>query len=198
MTTFRFALLAVVLFALTFVGVSWANKGFPVMVAGIVPLTPDLRLLTFEESVNRGRRKDWENSKTSQSDGNAERDKLRLALLQAATGYELSPCDDTIRTNLVEALTSYTRAWHEMAHCRPGVGDCPSNIDDRFSVAAAAFKTPADIRVHEALRKAFKQGGLSREDFPAPLRTYVFNLAQGWFVEPQDVCIAARQARSQR
>ena len=49
---------------------------------------------SFDESVNEGIRKDWENSKTSQSDGNKERDKLRLALWQAAIGYKLSPCDN--------------------------------------------------------------------------------------------------------
>lgn len=197
MTTFRLVLVAVGLFALTFVGVSWGKKGFPAMMAGNVSMKPDSRLPTFEWSPERGRRRDWENSKTSQSDGNAARDKLRLDLLQASNGYELSPCDDTTRVNLVQALISYTQAWHEMAHCRPGVGDCPSNGDERFDVAAAAFNTPADIRVHEALRKAFEQGGLSREDFPAPLRAQVHLLVQGWFGEPQAVCIAAQQARHQ-
>ena len=35
-------------------------------------------------------------------------DKIRLATLQAANAYSLSPCDKTI-TNLVAALTAYTR-----------------------------------------------------------------------------------------
>jgi hypothetical protein len=191
MTTFGFIRFAVGLFALTFVVLSGIPKAFPVMVAAL--MKPVTRLPALEWNSERGLGTD--DSKTSQSDGNAVRDKLRLELLQASNGYELSPCDDTMRANLVEALTSYTRAWYEMANCRPGVSDCPDNSDDRSNGAAAAFRTPADIRVHDALRMAFRQGGLSREDFPAPLRTYVYVLVQGWFVEPQEVCIAARQAR---
>jgi len=106
MSTFRFALLAVGLFALAFIGVSWGGKGFPVMVMRAVPVEPDGRLPSFDESVNEGLRRDWENSKTSQSDGDSGRDKLRLDLLQAANAYQLSPCDDTMKRNFVTALTN--------------------------------------------------------------------------------------------
>lgn len=193
MTTFGFMRFAVGLFALTFVVLSAVPKAFPVMVAAM--MKPVSRLPTFESNSDSGVRSAWEGSRTSQSDGDAGRDKLRLELLQASTGYELSPCDDTTRANLVEALNRYARAWQEMVNCRPGGSDCPDNSDDRSNAAAAAFKTPADIRVHDALRKALKQGGVSREDFPAPLRPYVYLLADGGFYEPQAVCIAARQAR---
>ena len=77
------------------------------------PMKPDARIPTFEESVKKGIRKDWENSKTSQSDGDKERDKLRLELLQASIGYKLSPCDATMKKNLVSAVTNYTNAWGE-------------------------------------------------------------------------------------
>jgi hypothetical protein len=198
MTTFRFALLVVGLFALTFVGLSWAKKGFPVMVAGIVAMKPDSRLPTFEASVKDGLREEWENSKTSQSDGDEARDKLRLELLQASNAYAMSPCDDTIRSNFVTALTNYARAWYEMAHCRPGVGGCPRSEDDRFDAAAAAFRTPAYIRVHEAVHDASQQGDLSRDDFPAPLRGHVFALVRPGIGEAQAACVAARQARYRR
>src|ERR1700752_2799860 len=102
----RFFLVAIALMVGAFVGVSWASKGFPVMSIRVVPLKPDARIPTFEESVKQGIRKDWENSKTSQSDSNKERDQLRLATLQAATAYELSPCDGTTRKNLIEAMTA--------------------------------------------------------------------------------------------
>jgi hypothetical protein len=200
MTKFRFVLIAVGLFGLTFVGVSWAQKGFPLMVTGIVPMKPDSRsrLPTFEESVKDGFRQEWENSKTSQSDGNVARDKLRLELLQASNAYAMSPCDDTIRSNFVTALTNYARAWYEMAHCRPGVDGCPRSEDDRFDAAAAAFRTPADIRVHEAVHDASQQGDLSRDDFPAQLRGHVFALVRSGIGEPQAACVAARQARYRR
>ena len=101
METIRLSTFALVMFALAFVGISWANKGFPVMAMRAAPMKPDARIPTFEESVKQGLRKDWENSKTNQSDGDKERDKLRIALLQASIGYKLSPCDGTMKKNLV-------------------------------------------------------------------------------------------------
>ncbi len=41
MSTIRFTLIAVGLFALTFVGISWANKGFPVMAMRAEPMKPE-------------------------------------------------------------------------------------------------------------------------------------------------------------
>ena len=194
MGTLRFALLAVGLFALAFIGISWGNKGFPVLTLGVAPLKPDARIPTFEESVKKGIRKDWENSKTNQSDGNMERDKLRRELLQASTAYALSPCDDTMKSNLVKALTDYAKAWHDMAFCETGADGCPRSFDDRLDGAAAAFKTPADVHVHEALRKAMRQGGIGREDFPNSVRNYVFTFGGGPPSEPEAACVAARQA----
>ena len=75
MSTLRFALLAVALFTTAFIGISWANKGFPVMAMRVAPLKPDARLPTFEQSVKQGLRKDWENSKTSQGDGDPKRER---------------------------------------------------------------------------------------------------------------------------
>jgi hypothetical protein len=198
MSTIRFALLAVGLFALAFVGVSWINKGAPVVVAGVAPLKPDARLPTFEESVQKGIRRDWENSKTSQSDGDKGRDKVRLELLQAANAYVLSPCDSTIKSNLVEAQTNYTKAWQAMFYCRLGVGDCPAKEDDRYDRAVAAFKTPADIRVHDALQEAYDQGGIDRDDFPTTVRKDVYVWARPLHGEPKAACIATRQAMNKR
>jgi hypothetical protein len=194
MSTLRFALLAVGLFALAFIGLSWGNKGFPVLAFRVEPLKPDARIPTFEESVKAGIRKDWDNSKTNQSDGNRERDKLRLELLQSSTAYALSPCDDTMKGNLVKALTDYAQAWHDTAYCKPGVDGCPGSSDGRLDAAAAAFKTPADVHAHEALRKAMKQGGISREDFPNSMRNYVFIFGGAPSREPEAACVVARQA----
>lgn len=194
MGTFRFALLAVGLCALSFIGVSWGSKGFPVMAPRIVDLKPDARIPTFQESVERGQREDWVASKTSQSDGNRERDNVRMELLQASTAYELSPCDAGNKKNFVAALTNYVQAWHAMAFCRPGVGGCPTRADERLDTAAAAFKTPLDLRVHEAARNAIEQGGISPDDFPRSLRTYVFMWTRASPGEPAAACIGARQA----
>ena len=198
MGTLRFALVCVGLFALAFIGMSWGQKGFPIMVMRAEPLKPDARIPTFEESVKNGIRKDWENSKTSQSDGDKERDKLRVALLQASIGYKLSPCDPTMKKNLVEALTNYTQAWKAMAFCKGGADGCPASSDARLDAAAAAFKSPADVRVQQALREAVDQGGIAREDFPGAIRPNIFMWTGSPPDEPEAACLIARKAEARR
>lgn len=198
MSMLRLALFAVGLFALTFVGVSWAEKGFPVMVMHVAPLKPDARIPTFEESVQRDERKAWENSQTLQSDGNQERDRLRLELLQASTGYALSPCDDTMKKNMVLALTNYVNAWLDIAHCTPAVGVCPSSRSARFDAATAAFGTPADVNALAQMRKAIEQGGITPEDFPRSIRDDVSIWIGTPVGEPKAACIIARQQENQR
>ena len=179
MSGLRFILLAVGLFALMFVGASWARQGFPVMTYRVVPLQPSASIPTFNQAVKEGQRKDWVNSKTNQSDGNPARDKVRQELLEASTAYSLSPCDETMRKNFIAALSNYTQAWYDLAFCKPGVGECARNSDERLDFAAAAFKTPADANVHKAMREALEQGGISATDFPAGLRRYVFLWSEG-------------------
>jgi hypothetical protein len=193
MSTLRFALVVVGLFGLAFVGVSWVRAGFPIVTFGVAPLKPDARLPTFDEAREKAIRQDWVNSKTNQSDGNAERDKLRLDLLQASTAYKMSPCDDTMKKNLVAALTNYVTAWSDMAFCEPGVRGCPSNSDERLDTAAAAFKTPADLNMHKVLREAIRQGGISREDFPSAIRRHVFVMSGSPPAEPAAACRADRR-----
>lgn len=190
MSTIRFMLIAVSLFGLTFVGISWASKGFPVMAMKAEPMKPDARIPTFEESVKKGIRKDWENSKTAQGDGDAKREALRLAALQAANAYALSPCDSTMKKNLVEALSAYAKAWSEMAGCKFGV--C-SGDDRKIDSAAASFSTPADMRVREAIGTAFEKGGISREDFPNSIRLWVTILANNPG-DPVSACATSRRA----
>jgi hypothetical protein len=194
MSNLRFVLVAAGLFVAAFVGISWASKGFPVMVYKAEPLKPDARLPTFEESVKQGLRKDWENSKTAQSDNDKGRDKLRLELWQAAIGYNLSPCDKTMKKNLVEALTKYINAWSEMAGCRSGYcGD-----DKKLDAAAAAFKTPADVRVQATLREAFDKGGITKDDFPKPVRNNVYMFSGMPFGDPEHTCGGGQRAESLR
>lgn len=199
MSTLRFTLLVVGLFALSFVGVSWADKGFPIMVYRVVPLKPDARIPTFDESVQKGTRKRWENSQTWQSDGNQQRDKLRSELLAASTAYELSPCDDGTKKAMVAAVTDYVSGWLDIRYCRSSVGDCPRSTNARWEAASAAFGTPADVHALSAMRKAIAQGGITPEDFPRSIRDNVavwIGTPVGG--EPQAACILARQAGNRR
>lgn len=198
MGNFRFGLLALGLFALIFVGGSWARRGFPVTTYGIAALRPDPRLPTFEQAVKEGERKDWINSKTNQGDGNAQRDRLRSALLQASTAYKLSPCGATTRQNFIEALSNYTKAWADMAFCTAGVDGCPTGSDARLDTAAAAFTTPADANLKTALREAVDIGGISREDFPSNIRRHVFIWSGAPPSEPTEACLVARKQASRQ
>jgi hypothetical protein len=156
------------------------------------PMKPDARVPTFAESVKTGVRKDWENSKTAQGDGDPKREALRLAALQAANAFALSPCDATMKKNLVEALSAYAKAWSDMAGCKFFV--CGGN-DRKIDTAAASFSTPADIRVREAIRTAFEKGGISREDFPGSIRLWVTMLA-GDPGDPVSACATSRRAEN--
>ena len=194
MSSIRFAFLVIALFAATFAGVSWASKGFPVIAMRAALLQPDARVATFEQSVKQGLRQEWENSKTAQGDGDPKREALRLAALQAANAFALSPCDPTMKKNLVEALSAYAQAWSDMAGCKFGV--CGGD-DHKIDSAAAAFSTPADVRVREALRAAFEQGSVSRQDFPASIRLWVTMLV-GDPGDPASACAAGPRAEAER
>jgi hypothetical protein len=189
MGTLRFGFVTMAVFAAAFIGISWAQKGFPLVRIGTAEMKPDPRIPTFEQSARKGIRQDWEVSKTAQSDGDKRRDQLRLELSQAANAYELSPCDPTIRKNLIAAMTAYTMAWAELAGCRNGY--CAWD-DKKLGAAAAAFKTPADKRVHEALREAVAKGGINRDDFPRAIRDWAMHWSGLPFGEPE-ACHAHRR-----
>ena len=189
----RFAIASVALFALAFVGMTWMQKGAPVVAVKVEPLKPSPGIPTFEESVKQGARKEWESSKTAQSDGDKARDKLRLELMQAAIGYRLSPCDATMKKNLIAAVTNYTSAWQAMAGCKFGV--C-NGYEAQIDQAAAAFQTPADKRIHQELAEAFGQGGIGKEDFPKAVRSNVFMWTGLPFGEPQ--ACTTRRAENRR
>jgi len=223
MSTFRFALVSVGVFALTFVGILWGTKNFPVMVMRGEPAKPvaqvaqtpaieekrslppkpvaaqaaaqvAVQVSTFEASAKKGIRKDWEVSNSAQGDGDPKREALRLATLQAANAFALSPCDAAMKKNLIEALSAYAKAWTEMAGCKFGI--CGGDMG-KIDTAAANFSTPADMRVRAAVRAAFEKGGVSRDDFPGSVRLWVTMLA-GDPGDPVSACAAGRQADGRR
>jgi hypothetical protein len=185
MNTVRFTLIAVGLFALTFSGISWANRGFPIMSMRAEPMKPEAPVATIEESAKKSVRK---------GDGDPKRQALRLALLQAANAFAISPCDATMKKNLIAALSDYSKAWTDMAGCKFGV--CAGD-DRKIDTAATNFSTPYDMRVRDAVRMAFDKGGIGREDFPGSIRLWVTMLA-GDPGDPVSACTTGRRAESQR
>src|SRR4029079_1178248 len=98
----------------------------------------------FEESAKKDTRKNWEAFKTAPSDSDPKREALRIAALQAANAFAVSPCDATVKKALVEALSAHVKAWTEMPGCKSGI--CGGD-HGRIDAAAATFSTPTDLRM---------------------------------------------------
>jgi hypothetical protein len=82
-----------------------------------------------------------------------------------------------------------------MAGCK---FDTCSGDDKRIDAAAKAFQTPADVRVHEALREAYEQGGIDKKDFPKSIRNNIFLFSRMPMPGEEAACIRARQAEARR
>jgi len=201
----RFYLYVAMAFVTTFVGVSWAARGFPVGFsptenvsrAEIVQPLPALVNSTFgDEHAKQYERKMWEAEHTAQSDGDAARDKLRLDALQAANAYAMSPCGDITKQNLIEALTAYTRAWQKKMNCPRPQNMLMFCSDEKVKAASEAFSTPLDIRVKAAFHEAFNQHGVVRADFPEDIRFDMLQFAGPglWADEESPLCLPRERA----
>jgi hypothetical protein len=170
-----FVLLVMMAGGVGFVGVSWLSQGAPVPMVRVTPMQPSPGLPTFAESVERGARQAWTESKTSAGDNDPERDALRLELMQAANAYSLSPCSPVIKANLVKALTAYATAVADKTGCRfMTCGGGP-----RVDAGAEMFLTPLDKRARAAVAEAFDKGGITVKDFPASLKLTLLMVAGG-------------------
>ena len=110
---FRFILYISMTFVTAFVGVTWAARGFPVSFFGpaVSQLQPTVTAMFGDQSAKDYERKMWESQHTAQSDKNPKLDAIRMDALQAATAYSMSPCDATMKSNLIAAVTAYAHAW---------------------------------------------------------------------------------------
>ena len=184
----RFILYVGMAFVTAFVGVFWAARGFPMhrTAPQIVAQMPARLTSTFgDQSAKDYERKSWEAFHTAASDKDPALDAIRLEALQAGNAYALSPCDKTMKQNLIAAVTAYTRAWQAKLNCDRPMGMlmfCPEkNLKD----TAATFSTPLDTRVKEALNTAFEQKGIVQADFPSAVRSDMRQFAGPafWFDE---------------
>jgi hypothetical protein len=177
----RFILFVGMAFVTAFVGVSWAARGFPMdfsssAVVTVVPLQRTVDRHFGDGGDKEARRKDWEAEHTAQSDKNPKLDALRLDALQAATAYQMSPCDRTMKANLIDALTAYTRAWQAKLDCPRPLG-MVMFCDQKLKDVSETFSTPLDRRVQAALHEAFEQKGIVKADFPEDVRQDVLPFA---------------------
>jgi hypothetical protein len=194
----RFIVYTCMAFVTAFVGVSWAARGFPMRFSSPAIVTAPPPTLTAEfgdQSAKDYERKMWEAQHTAQSDGDVELDKIRLDALQAGNAYAMSPCDDTMKSNLIAAVTAYTRAWQKKLNCPR-----PQNMlmfcgDEKLKQVAATFSTPLDIRVKAALSEAFEQRGVVKADFPDDIRFDVLQFAgPGLWSDESPLCLPRMRA----
>lgn len=198
----RFILYVCMAFITAFVGVTWAERGFPLHLAGplsVASLQPTVTATFGDQSAKDYERKMWEAAHTSQSDNDSKLDKIRLEALQAATAYALSPCDETMKSNLVAAVTAYTRAWQERMDCPRPMNMLMFCGDEKLKEVAATFSTPLDIRVQDALREAFDQRGIVKADFPDSVRSDMLQFAgPGLWFDESPICLRTRTAAGSR
>jgi hypothetical protein len=192
----RFVVLTCMAFVTTFVGVFWAMRGFPTTTppSPSGPLRPTLSSSFGDESSKAYARKAWEAEHTLQSDKDPKLDALRMDALQAATAYAMSPCDKTMKANLVAATAAYARGWAKIYDCpNPAMGMFCS--EQKRDQANAAYSTPLDVRVKAQLAEAFEQKGIVKEDFPEDVRETVLPFTgPGLWFEPSAVCLPRQRA----
>jgi hypothetical protein len=116
-------------FVASFACVSWAARGFPVSIGS-------WQMTFITPSTDLGARNDEKKRVT------ASLDTIKLDTLQAATGFALSPCDSTMKRNLVEALTAYIKAWQIKLDCPRPANMLILCSGETVKAAVAAFSPP--------------------------------------------------------
>ncbi len=196
----RFILTVCMAFATAFVGISWATRGFPAyspppISVGELQQTLDAH---FSQHDPVRARKDWEAEHTARGDDDAKRNAIRLDTLQAANAYAMSPCDKTMKSNLIEAVTAYVRAWQKKMDCPRPLDMLVFCSDQRIKEVATTFSTPLDLRVQAALMKAFEQKGIVKADFPESIRFDVLKFAgPGLWVDESPLSMPRLRASAQ-
>jgi hypothetical protein len=194
----RFILSVGMAFVTAFVGISWAARGFPMNFSSPVqvkPLPPAVDSYFGDDHAKERQRKDWEAEHTAQGDDDAKRNTIRMDTLQAANAYAMSPCDETMKANLVVALSAYTRAWQAKLDCKPNFLGQLICSDEQFKRAADSVSTPLDRRVKTALEAAFAQKGIVTADFPEDVRHDVKPFTSPDFWSDQSpICLPRQKA----
>lgn len=194
----RFIIYTLMAFITAFVGVSWAARGFPMSFSSpqlVAPMRATVDSRFGDENSKAYERKQWESEHTAMSDKNPKLDALRLDALQAANAYAMSPCDKTMKKNLIDAATAYTRAWQAKLGCKRTMLGMMSCSDKQVKDAADTFTTPLDDRVKAALHAAFDQKGVVKADFADDVRFDVLHFAgPGLWDDESPVCLPRQRA----
>jgi hypothetical protein len=179
---FRTVIMIAVVFATGFFGMRWISAGAPIPVVRVAELKPDPRIPDFRDSARKhiaeAREQEWLESKTAQSDGDPERDKLRNAVVEAATAFTLSACNAEAQRRYLEAAAAYARAYISLAGC-PDFPVCRPD-DAKQDKAKLAFGSPADGRAKQAIRTVHDMG-ISLKDYPGGIGPVVAHLSDSGY-----------------
>ena len=194
----RLILYASMTFLTAFAGVTWASRGFPMQISRpeiVAPLQPRVTATFGDQSARDHERKMWEAEHTAQSDKDPRLDSIRLDALQAANAYAMAPCGETVKANLIAAVSAYARAWQQKLDCPRPLNMLMFCGDKKLQEVAATFSTPLDIRVKAALSEAFEQRGIVKADFPADLRSDVLQFTgPGLWFDESPICLPRKPA----
>ena len=152
--SYRFMAIAVALIFVSYATVHWLTTPRQLM--------PNAKLPSFHR-VGTSDDPGQNLGDPNKSDGDEVRDGLRRDVIATANDLRESPCNDYMRDQYIAAATKYARAWLSIAPCG---GNCRSNKDyAQLDLAAKAFKTPLDERVHEAMARVHQTDTIRQGDF---------------------------------
>lgn len=173
-----------------FVFVSWAIKGFPTERESVVMVRQ--RPSDAEMEARETARRTMMARETRESARNESLNDIRYATIRTADAYAAAPCGADNKKKLVEALTTYAKAYLDKRSCTLFIF-CN---DDKMDGSAAAFSTPLDDQVRRSLEAAFSRGGISSGDFPYGTRLAVMAFTSDADDAPAQICVSQNRKKS--
>jgi hypothetical protein len=174
MGSLRFIGIVAILFIAVFFGGKWLLEVRPLRASAWLP------------TYHRADKQDEPHlklEKTSASDNDPTRDRLRTEVLDYAKALGDDPCNGILKMHYIKAVTDYVRAWISIAPCL-GTHSCRWSDSPRMDLATRAFGSPLDLRVRDAMQKVHGKGVFGIGDFPQDTVTLVSQLAADGSVNP--------------
>jgi hypothetical protein len=143
MGSLRFIGIVAILFIAVFFGGKWLLEVRPLRASAWLP------------TYHRADKQDEPHlklEKTSASDNDPTRDRLRTEVLDYAKALGDDPCNGILKMHYIKAVTDYVRAWISIAPCL-GTHSCRWSDSPRMDLATRAFGSPLDLRVRDAMQK---------------------------------------------
>ena len=174
MASLRFIGIVAVLFVAVFFGGRWLLE--------VRPLHAGVWLPAYHR-VDKQDEPHLKLEKTSASDNDPTRDRLRNEVLDYAKAPGDDPCNGILKMHYIKVVTDYVRAWISIAPCL-GTHTCQWSDSTKMDLAAQAFGSPLDLRVRDAMQKVHARGVFGIGDFPQDTVTLVSQLATDGSVNP--------------